>query len=160
VYLGWLERSRGRSRGFVWTRRVIGSALIGAALVVLWPKPQVDASVAWVPYSDAALERAQRDHQPAIVDVYADWCLPCVEMDHTTFRSPDVAKALSAFVTLRVDVTREVPAPSEGLIERYKIFGAPTILLFDHTGKERQELRVMGFMPPEEFLDHLTRIAK
>ena len=158
MYLGWFERSSARERWFRWVRRFIGSALILSALAMGWPKPAPGPSVAWIPYSTSALEQAQRNHQPMVVDVYADWCVPCVEMDHVTFHHPDVVHALAQVVTLRVDVTRDVSPDGQNLLERYEIYGAPTILFFDQRGKERKELRVLGFATPEEFLEHLSHI--
>jgi len=157
AYLGWLERSRGRGAGFTWVRRVVGGTLITAALVMAWPRPQ-PSLVAWVPYSEAALEAAQREHRPIIIDIYADWCLPCVEMEHVTFRDPDVAQALQLVATLRVDATRGVSKEAERFLDRYRIYGAPTMLFFDRSGHERAGLRLLGFAAPDEFLERLRQV--
>ena len=95
-----------------------------------------------------------------IIDVYADWCIPCVEMDHTTFRHPDVIKALAPVATLRVDATREVSPDAERLFDRYHVFGAPTVLLFDAQGHERQKLRLSGYTNVEEFLRQLAQLLE
>jgi thiol:disulfide interchange protein DsbD len=79
-------------------------------------------------------------------------------MDHVTFRHPDVVRALSDVTTLRLDVTDEVSEEGERLIRQYRVYGAPTILVFDRTGKERTKLRVLGFMTPAEFLEVLEQI--
>ena len=158
VYLGWLDRIESRGRRFVSIRRLVGSGLMLAALLVMWPKPQTGPGVTWTPYSEAALEQAQRDGRPVIVDIYADWCLPCVELDHVTFRHPDVIQALAPVATLRVDVTREVSPEGERLFERYDIYGAPTVLLFDRRGRERPDLRLTGFVKPDEFLEVLSHL--
>ena len=147
----------------VWAKRVLGVVLLGVALFLVRPlfsPPSATSAVAWTPYSDAALEGAQRAGRPAIIDVYADWCVPCVEMDHVTFSHPQVSRALEAasVLALRLDVTRDVPPEGEGLLERYRIYGAPTVLLFDRTGRERTDVRIMGFVKPDEFLERLKRI--
>ena len=158
VYVGWLARSPEMRRRAVWIRRVAGSVLIASAVSVAWPRTPAVAPVAWVPYSEAAFESAKRAKRPILIDIYADWCLPCVEMDHVTFRHPDVVRALSSVTTLRLDVTDEVSEEGERLIAQYRIYGAPTILLFDRTGKERTALRILGFVDPEEFLQILQQI--
>jgi thiol:disulfide interchange protein DsbD len=158
AYLGWLERSRGRGAAFLRVRRVVGGALVAAALVMAWPRPQPASLVPWIPYSEAALEEAQRTHRPIVIDVYADWCIPCVEMEHVTFRHPDVAQALQPVATLRVDATRGVSADAERLLARYRIYGAPTTLFFDRSGQERTDLRLLGFAAPDEFLERLRQI--
>lgn len=159
VYLGWLARSRGSGRRFLWVRRVVGGALVLSAIAVATPRPHGTASpVVWIPYAEAALEQAQRDQQPILIDIYADWCLPCVEMDHVTFRHPDVVRALESVTTLRVDATREILPEAQRLLERYHVYGAPTILFFDRSGQERSDLRLAGFAKPDEFLKLLEQI--
>ncbi|MBI4004485.1 MAG: thioredoxin family protein [Candidatus Omnitrophica bacterium] len=157
VYLGWLERTRAVSRRFTWSRRLVGVGLIVLS-VAAWPRTPAAPLVAWAPYTEAAFEAAQRAQRPILIDVYADWCLPCVEMDHVTFRHPDVVLALSSVATLRLDVTDEVSEAGERLIRRHRVYGAPTILVFDRAGKERTKLRVLGFMTPAEFLEVLEQI--
>jgi thiol:disulfide interchange protein DsbD len=159
LYLGWLDRTTGRGRWFAWTRRLVGSSLVVAAVAVaVWPSPPAVPGVAWAPYSEAVMEQAQRDQRPILIDVYADWCLPCVEMDHVTFRHPDVVHALASVSTLRLDATRGVSPEGEGLLKRYRVYGAPTLLLFDRSGREREDLRVLGFVTPDEFLERLSKI--
>ena len=158
IYLGWFERTKGRGFFFVWVRRLVGSGLILSAIAVVWPRSTALPPVAWAPYSEAAFEQARRDQRPTVIDIYADWCLPCVEMDHVTFRHPDVANALKSVATLRVDATREVSPEGERLLDRYNIYGAPTVLFFDRNGKERTDLRLSGFVEPDEFLKRLSQL--
>lgn len=157
-FLGWLTPSTGQSGAFVIFRRILGASLLICAIIVMMPRRAAGPTVAWVPYSEASLERAQREQRPILIDVYADWCLPCVEMDHTTFRNPEVVRALAQVATLRVDATRGVSGDGERLLERYQVFGAPTSLFFDRTGRERTALRLLGFVTPAEFLERLRQI--
>ena len=158
VYLGWMERSAASSRVFLWIRRILGGLLVLAAVAVMRPAPQRGPSVAWQPYSAVALEQGLREGRPVVIDVYADWCLPCVEMDHVTFRHPQVVQALQDVVTLWVDATRGVSAEAEALFARHDVYGVPTVLLFDRTGAERTALRLLGFVNPEEFLRRLAQL--
>ena len=158
VYLGWLERTRLPARWFTVFRRVVGAGLIALALLIAWPRPPAGPQVAWMPYSEAALEQAQRAGEPVLIDVYADWCIPCVEMDHVTFRNPRVVDALASVRTLRIDATTNVSDEGQAFLDRMRIFGLPAILFFDRTGHERQELRLLGFASPEEFLSRLEQI--
>ena len=112
----------------------------------------------WQPYTPARFQQALHDGRPVVVDIYADWCLPCQELDHVTFRNPQVAERLAQFVTLRVDATREVPPQAEALLDQYEIYGVPTVLIFDPNGRERSDLRVSGFVNASEFLERLTKV--
>lgn len=160
VYLGWLERSRSHGWRFQRLRWAAGAVLVGAAVAVLWPQPPAVPGVQWVPFSQTALEEAQRAHRPIVIDVYADWCLPCVELDHVTFRHPDVVAALQGVTTLRLDGTQELSPEAEAFATRYRVFGMPTVLLFDRTGKERMTLRLLGFEGPREFLKRLAVVLE
>jgi len=159
LYLGWLDTTVRGGRRFRWIRRFVGAALVVSAVVVVWPRSAGSVPrVSWQPYTEAALEEAQRAGHPILIDIYADWCLPCVEMDHVTFRHPDVVRALASVTTLRLDVTSEISKEGEALVDRYKIYGAPTILLFDRSGTERKALRILGFTPSDEFLERLRQL--
>jgi len=161
VYLGWMERharGAGAGRGLRWTRWTVGGALIASAALVAWPRPGAMAAVEWRPYRRAEFEQALTAQRPMVIDLYADWCLPCVEMDHVTFRHPDVVQALQSVTTLRLDATRGISAEGEELIDRYDVYGVPTVLLFDRTGRERTDLRLLGFVKPKEFLRRIAQL--
>ena len=159
LYLGWLERSPAASAMFRGVRWSVGVSLIAGAIALMWPRPDAAASVAWQPYSQAAFERAVQDGQPVVVDVYADWCLPCVEMDHVTFRQPDVIDAMRQLTTLRIDATKDVSSEAQTFLDRYKIYGVPTVMLFQSGGHEREDLRLTGFESPERFLKRLREVV-
>ena len=156
--LGFAGRLAG-PRGFRGARRVVGAMLILSAAVVAWPREALRPGPTWTPYTEAALEEAQRSGRLVIVDMYADWCVPCVEMDHSTFRNPEVVAALASVLTLRVDATRDLSPDAQALVARHRIFGAPTVLFFDRTGRERGDLRLTGFAAPDEFLKRLRGLT-
>ncbi|MBI3010783.1 MAG: thioredoxin family protein, partial [Candidatus Omnitrophica bacterium] len=158
IYLGWLESSRHPALWFRWLRQGIGVVLVISALAIVRPHAPQRPTVRWIPYTEALLEQARQEQRPVLIDVYADWCLPCVEMDHVTFRHPEVVQALAEVLTMRLDATASISPEAERLLERYKIYGAPTVLLFDRSGKEQTRLRLLGFVQPQEFLERLEKI--
>ncbi len=106
--------------------------------------------------ADLELELAQAT-RPVLLDLYADWCLSCKEMERYTFSDPEVQRELRRFVLLQADVTAN-DAEDRALQRRFGILGPPAILFFDRRGQERPEYRVIGFRPAAAFLDHLHRI--
>ena len=83
-------------------------------------------------------------------DYYADWCVNCKEMERFTFSDPAVQTALSNVLLLQTDVTAN-DALDKALVAEFGLFGPPAILFFGPDGRERRELRVVGFMNAGEF---------
>lgn len=109
--------------------------------------------VAWQPYSDALLSEAKRLKKPVIIDFYADWCSPCRELEEITFHNKEVInQAERAFIMIKVDVTRKGNPVYEQLLKDYGIKGVPTVVFLDHQGKERSDLRLVDFVPADQFL--------
>jgi thiol:disulfide interchange protein DsbD len=104
---------------------------------------------------DAALAAADK---PVMLDFYADWCVSCKEMERMTFPSQPVRSAMQGMRLLQVDVTAN-NADDKALMKRFQLFGPPGIILFDASGKEVPQARVIGYMPPERFLRQLQRAA-
>src|SRR5882672_1000497 len=101
---------------------------------------------------DARLKTAQK---PVMLDFYADWCVSCKEMERFTFSDPQVRARLAGMTLLRADVTAN-NAEDKALLKRYRLFGPPGIVFFDAGGREVQGLRVIGYQPPERFLQSLA----
>ncbi len=95
--------------------------------------------------------------RPVLLDFYADWCVSCKELDAYTFSNPAVKQALSRFVLLRADVTADTP-PGQALLQHFGLFGPPGIIFFGLDGHELRNLRLVGYLPPGDFLKQLARI--
>ncbi len=108
-------------------------------------------------YTHAQFEESKNKHKKIILDFYADWCLPCKELDEVTLHDSDVIKKLSEFVLLRVDLTQGNSMEINEIATEYEVVGVPTIVFIDNYGVERNELRITGFMGPREFLEYLNR---
>jgi len=153
VYLGFLERSGNNRVSFVWFKRIVGMIAIlgGFALPLLGPRH----SVVWESYTSEKLVQASQAGQPVIMDFYADWCIPCHELEQFTYTDPQVIQSLEGFVRIKVDLTNPDSQRLEEAVDRFEIVGVPTILFLDPEGKEVKDTRVTGFIPPEELLQIL-----
>jgi thiol:disulfide interchange protein DsbD len=96
--------------------------------------------------------------KPVMLDFYADWCVSCKEMERMTFSESKVAATMQGMQLIQVDVTAN-NADDRALMKRFQLFGPPGIILFDASGKEVPQARVIGFMPPESFVRQLQRAA-
>ncbi|WP_114648982.1 protein-disulfide reductase DsbD [Pseudothauera hydrothermalis] len=105
---------------------------------------------------DARLATADR---PVMLDFYADWCVSCKEMERYTFSDPAVAARMARMHLLKADVTAN-SAEHKALLRRFQLFGPPGIVFFDAAGRERADLRVVGFMPAADFGEILDRALR
>jgi len=102
------------------------------------------------------LQAAQAAGQPVMLDFYADWCVSCKEMERYTFTDAGVQAEFARARLLQADVTAN-DAEDQALLQQFGILGPPTILFFDTAGRERQEFRVVGFKPADEFRTHVAQ---
>ncbi|MBF2759106.1 MAG: protein-disulfide reductase DsbD [Ectothiorhodospiraceae bacterium AqS1] len=105
---------------------------------------------------DAELRQAAAEGQTTMLDFYADWCVSCKEMERFTFSDAQVQASLGGMRILQTDVTAN-DERDQALLKRFELFGPPAILFFDPDGRERRELRVVGFMSAEEFGEIVDR---
>lgn len=113
------------------------------------------AKVNWLPYSEAVLEQAKARSKPAVIDFYADWCVPCHELDEKTYSDPRVAAKLLEFETIKADMTDSESDESEKIMDKYELVGVPVIAFIDVKGNEIKPARVAGFIDADEMLKKL-----
>jgi thiol:disulfide interchange protein DsbD len=104
---------------------------------------------------DAAL--AATAGRTAMLDFYADWCVSCKEMEKLTFVDPAVKARLANTVLLQVDVTANDPE-DRAMLKRFGLFGPPGIILFDGSGREIPDGRVIGYQDSAKFLASLGKL--
>jgi thiol:disulfide interchange protein DsbD len=105
---------------------------------------------------DAQMMKAKDEKKLVLLDFYADWCISCKEMEVNTFANPEVSQALKQFVLLQADVTTN-SADNQALLKRFGLFGPPGILIFNQNSQELNEQRVIGYMPPQRFIERLKQ---
>lgn len=157
LYLGFLEPSGRSLRGFTIGRRSVGVAALVFAGWMGLSSAQAGAGIRWEPLTPASLDEAIASGRPAVVEFYAEWCLPCVEMERTTFTDPDVLRDAARFSMLQADVTESSPE-NDLLLEEFGVLGVPTIIVYDGAGREVD--RVVGFVDARDFRALLRRARK
>jgi thiol:disulfide interchange protein DsbD len=101
-----------------------------------------------------AVAAATAAGKPVMLDFFADWCVSCKEMEKYTFPDPGVQSVLANAVLLQADVTANDEA-DKALMNRFEIYGPPTIAFYSADGVERKDFRLVGFVPAERFRDHV-----
>jgi thiol:disulfide interchange protein DsbD len=154
IYLGFIDRSGRNLRHFRSLQHAAGLIAVLAALWSVLPS-SAQSTLRWTAYSDAALQAAQANAQPLLLDFIADWCIPCHEMEETTFADAEVQEALARFATVRADITAESEATT-ALTDKYAVKGVPTLILFGTGGQELH--RLVGYVGADELLAALQRV--
>lgn len=103
---------------------------------------------------DREVTAAAAANKPVMLDINAEWCTSCKEMEKYTFPDAQVKAALSNAVLLQADVT-DNDADDKAILNRFQIFGPPTIAFFVN-GQEKANYRVVGYVKAEEFAAHVN----
>ena len=99
-----------------------------------------------------AQAQAKSAEKMMLVDVFADWCVPCKKLDRAVFKDPESGNFINHhFVSVKIDGEK-----GEGpeIMDRFNITGYPTILVLDADGNEID--RIVGFGEKQEFLTILN----
>ncbi len=107
---------------------------------------------------EAALAEASAANMPVMVDLTAEWCISCKEMEHYTFPDPQVVAAYEPFQLLRIDVTANND-DDKALLRYFDTYGPPVYAFYDRTGQRRDEYELVGFFDADEFSEHARRLA-
>jgi thiol:disulfide interchange protein DsbD len=107
--------------------------------------PATDQHTGWMEQDlEGALVKAKVEHKLVLVDIYADWCAQCKELDEKTW--PDAA--LKQWIAQNaVPIRIDTYAKRKDLAQKLKIAGYPSVILLDAEGRELR--RYMGFQKPE-----------
>jgi len=109
-----------------------------AAVVEAGPKTWLEQDF------EGALKKAKAENKLVLVDIYAEWCAQCKELDEKTWPDPAVKEWIAKnAVPVRIDTD----AKRKDLQTVFKITGYPTVMLMDAEGKEVRP-RLMGFDKP------------
>jgi thiol:disulfide interchange protein DsbD len=92
-----------------------------------------------------------------LLDFYADWCVSCKEMEKLTFTDARIKARLADTLLLQVDVTAN-DADDKAMLKRFGLFGPPGIILFDASGAEIADSRVIGYQNPDKFSTSLAKL--
>ena len=103
---------------------------------------------------DVAIAEASSQGYSVMLDFYADWCVSCVEMEKYTFPDAGVQDALARTVLLQADVTAN-DEEDKALLQRFGVFGPPTIVFFGADGLQRDGYEVVGYMKANQFASHV-----
>lgn len=105
------------------------------------------------PILDKALTQAKRENKPLVLDFYAEWCVPCKQMEKDVFPDPKVAAQLQQVIFVRIDTDQEPE-----LTQKLGVVGLPDIRFASPDGKIIN--KTIGFQDAESFSERLDELIK
>ena len=114
--------------------------------------------VVGLPAFEQALKSADLD-KPLMLDIYADWCVSCQVLEKRIFTQPDVSAELKDFTLVRADITAN-SAEDQALLQRFGLFGPPSLLFFSPSGDELQAFRIRGEVSAPDLLARLKAVLQ
>ena len=103
------------------------------------------------------LRQSKFEGKLVMLDFYADWCVECKQMEAHTFSKPSVQEILQDINLLKADVTENNDS-DKILLKHFGLFGPPAIIFFNQQPEEIKSYRLIGFVKPENFIEHIKQI--
>src|ERR1700691_883626 len=154
IYLGFISREGRSWRPFLVIRSALGVVALAALAFLLYPR-QAPEQLRFEPFNSELLASATVARKPVLIDFSADWCIPCREMEHSTFVDPSVVSEAKRFVRMKANLTAQ-DKKTEDLTSKFEIQGVPTTMLIDSSGKVLE--RKVGYIGPQEMLADLRQV--
>lgn len=154
IYLGILDPAGRALRGFPLLKAATGGVMLLLATWLAWPADVARAAIDWEPVEQWTAQRHD-GARPVLLEFGAEWCIPCRQMEATTYVHPEVVREADRFRMVKADITEENAATS-ALTEAYAVKGVPTVILFDPRGGETQ--RMVGYIGPDQMLAAMRAI--
>lgn len=101
---------------------------------------------------DAAIKSAAEKNTLVFVEFYTDWCSWCRRLESETLSDQNVRAELGKFVTIRLNAETDGAEAAK----RFSVESYPTMVFVDPSGEEVE--RIMGYLPPEKFIQEIRRI--
>ncbi len=152
VYLLIFDKTGNSIRTFSIIKNIL---LVVVALIGIWLLiPSEKPSVEWEKVTVNQI--ITKDGHPVMIDFYADWCIPCKELDALTFTDERVIKESQRFKRYKVDLTKTGSDETQLAMKKYNIVGVPTVILIDSNGEEVS--RITSFVDADKFLKLMIEV--
>lgn len=154
LYLLFIDKIGNKVFSFKLFKIIFSLIVIVISIYSILPSEKLSPN--WKVFDEKEYEAALANNKKIIIDFYADWCIPCKELDAITFSNKDVIEEMKNFTSFKVDMTQTLSEKNEKIRKKFNIIGMPTIIIIDSNGNE--VIRLTGFVNAEEFLKKLQSV--
>jgi thiol:disulfide interchange protein DsbD len=153
IILLFVDKTANDAKGFRIFKTIFSIIILVLSIYALIPIEQLEPE--WKKFSIENYETSIKNNERMVIDFYADWCIPCKELDALTFSDKNVLNEFERFTVYKVDMTKNDDT-NEQLRKRFNVIGMPTVLIIDSKGKEIK--RLTGFVNADEFLSYVKSV--
>ncbi len=151
LYLMFIDKVANNQKGFRIFKIALSVLVIAVSAYLLVPTEKKAPD--WQKFTTEAYQSSLANNDKMIIDFYADWCIPCKELDALTFSDDRIIAKSKEYTMYKVDMTKTASEETERIRKQFEIKGMPTILIIDANGNEIK--RLTGFVPADEFLEFM-----
>lgn len=153
IILLFVDKTANSAKGFRTFKTIFSIIVLAVSIYALIPTQLKEPE--WKKFSIDSYETSIKNNERMVIDFYADWCIPCKELDKLTFSKQSVINEFERFTIYKVDMTKN-DETNEQLRKRFNVIGMPTVLIIDSKGNEVK--RLTGFVNEEEFLSYIKPV--
>jgi thiol:disulfide interchange protein DsbD len=153
LILLFVDKTANDAKGFRMFKTIFSVVILAVSIYALIPSENLEPE--WKAFSIENYEASLKNNERMVIDFYADWCIPCKELDALTFSDQRVLNEFERFTVYKVDMTKNNDT-NEQLRKRFNVIGMPTVLIIDSKGNEIK--RLTGFVNADEFLSFVKDV--
>lgn len=153
LILLFFDKTANDAKGFRTFKTVFSVLVLAISIYALIPSEKLEPE--WKQFTIHNYQASLNNNEKMVIDFYADWCIPCKELDALTFSDKRIIDQFENFTVYKVDMTKNNET-NEQLRKKFNVVGMPTVLVIDSKGNELK--RITGFVNADEFLRYVSDI--
>ncbi len=153
LILLFFDKTANDAKGFRTFKTVFSVLVLAISIYALIPSEKLEPE--WRQFTIHNYQASLNNNEKMVIDFYADWCIPCKELDALTFSDKRIIDQFENFTVYKVDMTKNNET-NEQLRKKFNVVGMPTVLVIDSKGNELK--RITGFVNADEFLRYVSDV--